>query len=99
MAHKITETKEAIKLLQGTGVSLDTLTSGIVRGRGYNMTDSKAEFFAEYAKVSGLLVTAVTNAIESVFEAERKAKAEAKAKAKAEAEAKAKAEAEAKAEA
>lgn len=67
MAHKITNSKDAVSLLQSKGVSLDTLASAIVRGRGLNLTENKSEFFAEYAKVSASLVTAVTKALEDVL--------------------------------
>jgi len=55
MAHKITKSYEATDLMQKKGVSIDTLASAIVRGKGYNMSDDKMQFIQEYAKVSAHL--------------------------------------------
>lgn len=55
MAHKIINSAQAVELMRHKAVSLDTLTSAIVRGQGLNMTDDKAVFFAEYARVSNKL--------------------------------------------
>lgn len=55
MAHKIINSAQALELMQHKAVSIDTLASAIVRGQGLNMTENKAEFFAEYSRVSNKL--------------------------------------------
>ena len=55
MAHKISNSTEAVSLMKNKAVSLDTLTSAIVRGKGFNMTENKLEFLQEYARVSNQL--------------------------------------------
>lgn len=55
MAHKINTPDDAIALMEGKGVTVDTLASAIVRGRGLSMTDNKREYLEEYVKVSNKL--------------------------------------------
>jgi len=55
MAHKISNSTEAVTLMKSKAVSIDTLTSAIVRGKGLNMSENKMEFLQEYAKVSNQL--------------------------------------------
>ena len=71
MAHKISTTEQAITLLQSKPVSLDTLASAIVRGKGLNLTDNKAEFFKEYSRVTEELTMAFGATLMRVVEPER----------------------------
>jgi len=99
MANKVKTMEEALKLIQDKPQSLDTLTSAIVRGKGLNLTENKAEFFREYAKVSEALEDNLSFALLRVVEPERYERLSAEARAKSEAEAKAEAKPEAEAEA
>ena len=55
MAHKISNSTEAVTLMKSKAVSIDTLTSAIVRGKGLNMSENKMEFLQQYAIVSAKL--------------------------------------------
>lgn len=55
MAHKISNSTEAVSLMEKKAVSIDTLTSAIVRGKGLNMSENKMEFLQEYARISAKL--------------------------------------------
>ena len=70
MAHKISNSTEAVNLMQKKAVSIDTLASAIVRGKGFNMSDNKAEFFAEYTKVSNQLYSDFSYLFARLFEEE-----------------------------
>ena len=70
MAHKITNSNEALELMQKKGVSIDNLASAIVRGKGLNMSDNKAEFFAEYTKVSNRLYSEFSYLFAGLFDEE-----------------------------
>jgi phosphoribosylaminoimidazole-succinocarboxamide synthase len=70
VAHKITNSDEAIKLMQSKAVSIDTLASAIVRGKGLNMSDNKREFLEEYTRVSNRLYSEFSFLFAGLFDEE-----------------------------
>jgi len=68
MAHKITNSNEAIALIQKKAVSIDTLASAIVRGKGLNMSENKLEFLNEYSKVSNQLYSDLSYLFGNLFD-------------------------------
>lgn len=70
MARKITTSEEAVDLMKKKAVSIDTLTSAIVRGKGYNMSENKMEFLQEYARVSNQLYSDLVLLFGKMFQEE-----------------------------
>jgi phosphoribosylaminoimidazole-succinocarboxamide synthase len=68
MAHKISNSNEAIALIQKKAVSIDTLASAIVRGKGLNMSENKLEFLNEYSKVSNQLYSDLSYLFGNLFD-------------------------------
>ena len=70
MAHKVTNSEEAVKLMDSKAVNIDTLASAIVRGKGLNMSENKAEFFIEYTATVNKLTDMLGFMFGQLFEEE-----------------------------